>query len=118
MSMSVMERISEIGTARALGLRRSAIIQQFVGEGFLLGTMGSTLGAAAALAVSLTINLMEITWTPPDYANPILLSIHMFLQPFFLPCCWLGLIAVATVSSVIPARNAARMAIVDALRHN
>jgi len=118
MSMSVMERISEIGTARALGLRRSAIIRQFVGEGFLLGTMGSTLGAAAALAVSLIINLMEITWTPPDYANPILLSIHMFLQPFFLPCCWLGLIAVATVSSVIPARNAARMAIVDALRHN
>ena len=118
MSMSVMERISEIGTARALGLRRSAVINQFVGEGFLLGTMGATLGVAIALAVSFVINLMEITWTPPDYANPILLSIHMFLQPFFLPCCWLGLIAVATLSSVIPARNAARMAIVDALRHN
>ncbi len=118
MSMSVMERISEIGTSRALGLRRSAIIGQFVGEGFLLGTLGSTLGVVAALAVSLGVNLLEITWTPPDYANPILLSIHMFLQPFFLPACWLGLIAVATLSSVIPARNAARMAIVDALRHN
>ena len=118
MSMSVMERISEIGTARALGLRRSAIIDQFVGEGFLLGTMGATLGAVTALAVSFAINLMEITWTPPDYANPILLSIHMFLQPFFLPCCWMGLIAVATLSSVIPARSASRMAIVDALRHN
>ncbi len=118
MSMSVMERISEIGTARALGLRRSAIIKQFVGEGFLLGTFGATLGVAAALAVSFVINVMEITWTPPDYANPVLLSIHMFLQPLFLPCCWLGLIAVATLSSVIPARNAARMAIVDALRHN
>ena len=89
-----------------------------MGEGFLLGTLGSTLGVVAALAVSLGVNLLEITWTPPDYANPILLSIHMFLQPFFLPACWLGLIAVATLSSVIPARNAARMAIVDALRHN
>ncbi len=118
MSMSVMERISEIGTARALGLRRSAIISQFVGEGFLLGTLGSTLGVVLALVVSFTINLMEVTWTPPDYATPILLSIHMFLQPFFLPVCWLGLISVATLSSVFPARNASRMAIVDALRHN
>jgi putative ABC transport system permease protein len=118
MSMSVMERISEIGTARALGLRRSAIVRQFVAEGFLLGTLGSTLGAAAALAVSFVINLMEITWTPPDYATPVLLSVHMSLQPFFLPVCWLGLIAVATLSSVVPARSAAKMAIVDALRHN
>jgi len=118
MSMSVMERVSEIGTARALGLRRSAITIQFVTEGFLLGAMGTTLGTVLALAASAAINHAELTWTPPDYATPVLLSVHLFLSPYFLPACWLGLIAVATLSSVLPARNAARMPIVDALRHN
>lgn len=117
MSMSVMERISEIGTARALGLRRSAIMMQFVTEGFLLGVMGSTLGTVLSLAASAAINWAELTWTPPDYATPVLLSVHLFLSPWFLPGCWLGLVAVTTLSSVIPARNAARMPIVDALRH-
>jgi len=117
MSMSVMERISEIGTARALGLRRSAVMMQFVTEGFLLGVMGSTLGTVLSLAASAAINWAELTWTPPDYATPVLLSVHLFLSPWFLPGCWLGLVAVTTLSSVIPARNAARMPVVDALRH-
>jgi len=117
MSMSVMERISEIGTARALGLRRSAIMMQFVTEGFLLGVIGTTAGTVFSLAASFAINWAEIVWTPPDYATPVLLSVHLFLSPYFLPACWLGLIAVTTLSSVIPARNAARMPVVDALRH-
>ena len=117
MSMSVMERVSEIGTIRALGLRRSAIMTQFVTEGFLLGVIGTTLGTVFALAASAAVNWAEVTWTPPDYATPVLLSVHLFLSPFFLPACWLGLIAVTTLSSVMPARNAARMPIVDALRH-
>ena len=118
MSMSVMERTSEIGTLRALGLRRSRIAGQFVAEGFLLGVMGTTLGAAAALVIGALVNWAQLTWTPPDYALPILLSVHFFLRPMFLPCCWLGLVAMATLSSLLPARNAARMVIVDALRHN
>lgn len=117
MSMSVMERVSEIGTARALGLRRSAIMTQFVAEGFLLGVIGATLGAVVALGTSAAINWAELVWIPPDYATPVLLSVHLFLSPFFLPVCWLGMVAVTTLSSLLPARNAARMPIVDALRH-
>ena len=117
MSMSVMERVSEIGTARALGLRRSAIMMQFVAEGFLLGVIGATLGTVVALGTSAFINWAELVWIPPDYATPVLLSVHLFLSPYFLPGCWLGLVAVTTLSSVLPARNAARMPIVDALRH-
>ncbi|MFX8354967.1 FtsX-like permease family protein, partial [Acinetobacter baumannii] len=44
MSMSVMERINEIGTLRALGQRRSGVRRQFLAEGFLLGLFGATLG--------------------------------------------------------------------------
>lgn len=117
MSMSVMERVSEIGTARALGLRRSAIMTQFVAEGFLLGVIGATLGTVVALGTSAAINWAELVWIPPDYATPVLLSVHLFLSPFFLPACWLGMVAVTTLSSLLPARNAARMPIVDALRH-
>jgi putative ABC transport system permease protein len=72
----------------------------------------------AALVIGALVNWAQLTWTPPDYASPILLSVHFFLQPLFLPACWLGLVAVATLSSLLPARHAARLVIVDALRHN
>ena len=48
MLMSVHERTREIGTVRALGMRRSAVIRLFVLEGLALGTVAATLGVLAA----------------------------------------------------------------------
>jgi putative ABC transport system permease protein len=40
MGMSVVERTGEIGTSRAMGVRRHGIRKQFLAEGGLLGVMG------------------------------------------------------------------------------
>jgi putative ABC transport system permease protein len=44
-SMAVMERIREIGTLRALGVKRRGIVHLFTIESALLGLCGSLLGA-------------------------------------------------------------------------
>ena len=48
MSMTVVERTVEIGTLRAIGLRRRGIRQMFLAEAVLLGVAGSVVGGDAA----------------------------------------------------------------------
>ena len=48
MTMNVMERTNEIGTIRAMGVRRNGIRAQFVLEGWLLGAIGATVGVVLA----------------------------------------------------------------------
>ena len=117
MSMSVMERVNEIGTVRALGVRRGNILGQFLAEGCLLGMLGATLGSLLAAIIAMVINTSGITWTPPNRVEPVLLTVQIFLNPAFLPFTWLTLILLAAASAFIPARKAARMIVVDALRH-
>lgn len=117
MSMSVVERTAEIGTMRALGLKRRAVIRMFVTEGMLLGVTGATVGTALAFASSALINSAGFTWTPPTFARPVLFSIHITLAPALAPLCWAGLVALSAVSAYFAARHAATMKITEALRH-
>jgi len=117
MGMSVMERIDEIGTTRALGVRRYKIRAQFLIEGFLLGTMGATLGVALAFAATYAVNNAGLTWTPTGDSHAIPLKLYMLGAIGFIAAVWLVLSLVATVASFLPANRAARLPIVDALRH-
>jgi len=117
MTMSVMERVDEIGTIRALGLRRGGILRQFIAEGLVLGIMGATLGTLVSVIAAEGINSAGIMWTPPNYVDPVPLKIMPFLNPILAPACWLGLVMLAVASSIFPARKAGKMVIVDALRH-
>jgi putative ABC transport system permease protein len=117
MSMAVVERTVEIGTLRAMGLRQRGIRQLFIAEGVLLGLIGSVLGALSALAIAAAVNVSGLTWTPPGQANPIALAIRVWGEPRMVLVCSLGLMLVVMASALWPARRAARLNIVEALRH-
>jgi putative ABC transport system permease protein len=118
MSMSVMERTNEIGTIRALGVQRWAVRKQFLAEGCLLGVMGATLGVAVTALVVVAVNQAGLTWTPPTLAGKIPLHLFLFGSPALLGGTWLFLVLVATLAASAPANRAARMPVVDALRHS
>ena len=117
MSMSVMERTNEIGTTRALGVRRSGVRREFLVEGSLLGVIGASAGVLAAWAVASLINASGITWTPPGDASPIPFRLLFGGSPAMIVGTWLGLVLIATFAAFWPAARAARMPVVDALRH-
>lgn len=117
MSMAVMERTVEIGTLRAIGLRRAGIRRLFVCEGLLLGLIGALLGVVIAMGIAALINQSGLTWTPPGRADAVPLTIRVWGETRLLIGTVVGLVAVAVVSAWWPARRAARMNIVDALRH-
>jgi putative ABC transport system permease protein len=117
MSMSVMERTNEIGTARAMGVRRGGIHRQFLLEGAILGALGATAGIAIALGVTTLINHAHITYTPPGNASPVDLYLLTKGTQSLLATVWLVLTALAALASIVPANRASRMNVVDALRH-
>ncbi|HLQ26706.1 MAG TPA: FtsX-like permease family protein [Acidiferrobacterales bacterium] len=116
MSMAVMERTVEIGTLRAMGLRRGGIRRLFVCEGLLLGVIGAVLGVLIALLLAGIINHSGLTWTPPG-RDAVPLTIYVWGETRLVIASAVGLILVAILSAWWPARRAARMNIVDALRH-
>src|SRR5579872_5164044 len=65
MTMNVMERTNEIGTTRALGVRRQGIRRQFLLEGMLIGAIGAAVGSLLAIVLALAVNHAGLTWVPP-----------------------------------------------------
>lgn len=117
MSMAVVERTVEIGTLRAIGLRQSGIRRLFVCEGVLLGLLGAVAGLLTALALAWIVNHSGLTWTPPGNVDPIPLTVRVWGESRMLLTTALGLVGVALLSAWWPARRAAQLNIVDALRH-
>jgi putative ABC transport system permease protein len=117
MTMNVMERTNEIGTIRALGLRRGVVRRQFVAEGLILGAIGATAGVVVALAAAVVVNHAGLTWVPPGNANAVPLRVGLSGRPALLFGTWFLLVLVATLAALFPANRAARLPVVDALRH-
>ena len=117
MSMAVVERTVEIGTLRAMGLRRRGIRRMFVAEAIMLGMIGSLLGVTMTLGVAWTIGQLGLTWTPPGRIEPVPLAVRVAGEHLMMWGSAIGLVVVASLSAILPAARASRMNIVDALRH-
>ena len=117
MTMAVVERTVEIGTTRALGLRRGAVRRQFVLEGLMLGVLGASAGVVLAWAVVFLVNAADLHWTPPGNAAPVPFRLTAAGTGGLALTIWLALVAIATLAALFPANRAARLQVVDALRH-
>ena len=117
MNTAVVERTVEIGTLRAIGLRRSGIRQLFVTEGMLLGMGGAVLGVVVALVFSGIANQMGLTWSPPGGVDPLPLTLTVWGETRMILGTTFGLICIAVLSAWWPAHRAAKLDVVEALRH-
>lgn len=117
MMAAVMERTTEIGTVRAVGLRQSGIRKLFVTEGFLLGCVGAVVGVGSALVLAVIVNSLNLTWLPPGTSTPLPLTVRVLGEYRMIIGTTIGLIVISTLSAWLPAWRAARLSIVEALRH-
>lgn len=117
MTMSVTERIGEIGTSMALGVKRSDIMRLFLNEGLLIGCLGGLIGLSMGLLFAYMISVIGIPMPPPPgmargYIGGILVTSDIALKALVLA------VSTTLVASIYPAWRASQMQIVDALRHN
>lgn len=103
MLASVTERTREIGIRRALGARQADIVVQFLIETVLLAGVGGVLGVALGLGIPIAVQKFAGVTTVIKMWSPILaFSISVLTGIAF---------------GIYPARRAARMNPVEALRH-
>jgi putative ABC transport system permease protein len=114
-NMAVMERIREIGTLRALGMRRARIVSLFALESGILGVTGSVMGALLTVACWFGVAAAKPTWIPPMITQRIPLEIR--LVPSTMVIAFVFLLVLSVGAACIPARRAVRQSIVDALGH-
>lgn len=115
MGMTVIERTREIGTLRAIGLRRSGIVRLFTTESMLLTLIGCVTGLLITLAVRWGINMANISYVPPSSATPVPLLVDIDTQRVLFT--FLLMSVVGTLAAYLPAKRAARMDIINALGH-
>jgi putative ABC transport system permease protein len=117
MNTTVVERTVEIGTLRAIGLRRGGIRQLFVTEGALLGLCGAVLGVVLALVLATLVNQAGMLWLPPGNVELVPFTLNVWGENRMIFGTTVSLICIAIISAWWPAHRAARLNVVEALRH-
>jgi ABC-type antimicrobial peptide transport system permease subunit len=102
-SYAVVQRMREMGIRLALGADRASILGSVVKQGLLLACLGAVIGLAAASLLTRVIANLLFGVGPADPLTFISVPV--------------ALIAVATLASYIPARRAARVDPMVALRY-
>jgi putative ABC transport system permease protein len=107
MLIAVKERTREIGVRKALGATTGAVLRQFFLEGFFITIISGSIGLGIALALCAAINLLPM---PTRFEG-------MILSPESAALTVFSIVAIGVLTSLYPARRAAELPPVEALRY-
>jgi putative ABC transport system permease protein len=102
MLVSVVERTREIGIRKAVGATYSAILSQFLAESVLISTFGGGIGMLSGISIAFGAATI--------FKFPFVISVLSVIIGFGLS------FIVGLVAGVVPARNAAKLDPIAALR--
>lgn len=109
--ISVLERTREIGLMKALGMRGKHVSRLFQFEAAWIGFLGGVIGAGIAIVVGSLMNPWITEKLEIGEGNSLLI-----FQPLPIALMIIGLIIVAMLAGYFPARKAARLDPIEALR--
>ena len=104
MLVSVTERTKEIGLRKAVGARRRDILQQFLTEALVVSLLGGIIGLLLGILISFAVSLTGLI-TPVVTPSAMLLALGFSM-------------AVGLFFGIYPARRAARLRPIEALRYD
>lgn len=105
LSVSVVQRTREIGILRAIGITRAQMLRVFLIQGALFGLLGSLLGGISGFALVMAFNNLG----PRLFYIPV--------SPWLLVAATALATLTGVIAAAVPARRAARLDPVVAIRH-
>lgn len=114
MVMSVYERVREIGTMMALGVRRKLVLRLFLAEGMFLGLIGGGVGCSVGLLVVTLAGAHGVPFKAPGSSGTI--PMHPFATPALVGVVIGAAVLGSVLAALYPALKASRLRPVDALR--
>lgn len=116
LTMMVIEKHKDIGILRAQGATPQAIRRIFLWQGLLIGLIGASSGLLLGLGLSWIANHYQLISIPAEIYSVS----HITLKIQVLDCIWVTALAitVSVLTTLYPARTAARLAPVEALRYD
>ena len=116
--MVVFERTREIGTVGALGMKGGEIVRMFLLEALALAAIGAAAGVALGLAIAVPLSYLGIDMGALTQGMSFEISNVVFARPKPLGTALIFVYAVAIscAAAYLPARRAARIRPVEALR--
>jgi lipoprotein-releasing system permease protein len=112
--LMVTEKGKEIAILKAMGASDTAILRTFIGEGLIIGAIGTVFGVTMALALCLGLKWFGLPLNPEVYYIDRL-PINVDAVDFVLVT--IAALTICTLSTIYPAKAASRIRPVDGLRY-
>lgn len=109
MYTSVLERTKEIGIMKAIGAKNSEIVQLFLIESGTLGMVGGIFGAIFGIVMAKIVELYAVT--------ALFIPLKAYVGADLFIAALVLAFAIGSIAGVLPARKAANLKPVDALRY-
>ena len=115
LTMLVTEKTREIGILRAMGLPARVVKRVFIMQGAVIGVVGTALGTGVGLLLAYLVDTRRLISIDPS----VYFIDHLPVQvdPIDLTVIVVASFAVATLATLYPARQAAALHPVDAIRY-
>jgi putative ABC transport system permease protein len=118
MTISVLERVREIGILKAIGMKDRGVLALYLSQGLILGILGSGIGVILGAAIAYIIPILLSGGARINVSGQNVLSTYTpKVTPTYIFMSMMIAVLVAVVSSAYPSWKAAKMNPVEALRY-
>ena len=111
----VMEKSSDIGILKTMGVSARSVMGIFMLQGTIIGLVGTTIGAIGGVSLATILDRYRLIRVPMDVYQ--IEHVPFVVEPFSLTVVVLATIGACFLATIYPSRQAARLDPVEALRY-